>query len=293
MKTKKVNEKVSQNSALEGTWINSYGSLLTIFPITSSGYFQGEYSSTTGSSGRYPLSGYTQNLLDVGNEETNRPVALTIQWESLDGGTPDPSWNWVSAMNGLFYVPEGDTARIQFLHGMTASSEFPAVEVDEPGVYTESLIFTPFTPPVPKEVKPFVNIYKDVIPKIRTERQELLPDYSNNNSNSIFQDIQNFTVNFNIQVTGSMQVTGIGLVAINGFCDREDSVLPLRSMAFSGSYIDPETQKLTTITFTGFIDKNNDNIMTLETFKARTTTDGNKYTAVNIGQETFSPTINP
>ncbi|CAM1364202.1 avidin/streptavidin family protein [Tenacibaculum xiamenense] len=281
---------------LVGTkWENQYNSLLTIVSVSSTGLIIGEYSSTTGSSGTYPVIGFVS---PVSATEKNRTIGITINWKSLDEGTADPSWDWVSAMNGLLYE---DGSKIQFLHGMTSSSPFSAVQVYEPGVYTESLEFVPYKGNNSKEeLSKEDNDINGLNHRVPSFVSEDLPGYQNNNSLSIFKSISNIQINSNNnnELTASVEVQlsvngSIRTIAmpVDGFGQPVVKETGLRAITFIGQYTNenfPENYQVVNVSFTGFIDTNNDDLLTLETFKASARTNDNKYTSVSISQDTFS-----
>ena len=288
METATLEKTKSAYSTIEGKWYNSYGSLLTIHPIHPSGYFSGTYESTTGSVGKYLVSGYADNSTP---HLENRLIALTIHWKSILGGVADPSWHWVSAMNGQFFFNDRFPS-IKFLHGMTASSPFPDAGVQEPGVYTESLVYTRIAPESFNEDEDesagLSCQHLHTIAKVSSPK-EVLGDYINVDSNSLFTIIENLTVASDKVITGRLLYNDESQsTPIVGWCDEKNSTLDLRSIAFAASYIHPVTSELVTVSFTGFIDKQNNNQMKVETFIAHKTTEATKYTTVSISSNTFT-----
>ncbi|WP_322062067.1 avidin/streptavidin family protein [Paraburkholderia sp. J63] len=115
-----------------GTWRNQYGSLLDITGHDTSGFVSGTYRSETGATGTYPAVGWIGEA-----HEGNCPFAISVFWRPLDSDVVDPGWHWVSVMTGVLYT---DT-HLQVQHGLVASGSFDAVELSEPGVYSETLVF--------------------------------------------------------------------------------------------------------------------------------------------------------
>ena len=122
-----------------GRWRNEYGSILDIQSQAPNGALSGVYTSDTGASGTYLMNGWCP--FEAASTQ-NGPISVNIFWKPTDSSAEDPSWNWVSNMTGaLFYDAPTGVPRLQLLHGMVASTLFPAVQVDRPGVYTETLGF--------------------------------------------------------------------------------------------------------------------------------------------------------
>ncbi|MGH1386969.1 avidin/streptavidin family protein [Kordia sp.] len=119
---------------LVGEWVNSYNSLLKITQQNPDGSLAGIYSSTTGSSGTYQVTGQ----YSINPSNNNVAISLLISWNSLDGSTADPSKFWTSAMNGTLYSGQNS---IELINCISAPTPFGAVQIDEPGIYPESLTF--------------------------------------------------------------------------------------------------------------------------------------------------------
>ena len=126
--------KAHAQASLTGKWKNSYGSILSITQQNPDGSLAGTYSSSTGSTGIYQVSGH----YFTNPENGNTALILLISWNSLDGSTQDPSRFWTSSMSGVFY-PEANS--IELINCISAPAPFSAVQIDEPGVYPETLVF--------------------------------------------------------------------------------------------------------------------------------------------------------
>jgi len=125
--------------SLTGTWQNSYGSVMSLTQFAD-GLVSGQYSSTTGSTGRYWV---------VGCADTSEPsatkgqaVSLTIFWRSIEPGTPDPSWHWVSGLGGQVVIDNGVSTLI-LLHALVATDDFPGLA--PPGTWLDKLVYLPKT----------------------------------------------------------------------------------------------------------------------------------------------------
>ncbi len=86
------------------------------------GRIRGRYSSTTGSTGTYPLLGWADPRGAA--PDRGQSLALSISWRSMGPEAPDPSWHWVSALGGQ-RVGEADSERLILLHDMVATVESP------------------------------------------------------------------------------------------------------------------------------------------------------------------------
>ena len=77
-----------------GVWENEYGSRMILAveeKPAGSGAIWGVYESTTGSTGRYLVTGRRGGTASGGN---GQPLALAIAWRSVGGDPADPSWHW-------------------------------------------------------------------------------------------------------------------------------------------------------------------------------------------------------
>lgn len=134
---------------LNGAWINAYGSVVTLEQLKD-GVVVGTYTSTTGSSGSYWVLGFTDpNPPTDGNGQS---LAFSILWRSFDGGTPDPSWHYVSGFSGQLIVIDG-TPSLVMIHDLVATAVDPGV-VDIIGSYPDKLTYVPHTPATPPPTWP-------------------------------------------------------------------------------------------------------------------------------------------
>ncbi len=119
---------------LVGIWENDYGSRMTLAACGTA--ITGIYESTTGSTGRYLVTGWQIDAAP--REQAGQAVALAIGWRSIAEGQPDASWNWVSAMGGQITLMAGED-RLILSHLMVASRDFTGLAGR--GIYSDKLVF--------------------------------------------------------------------------------------------------------------------------------------------------------
>ncbi len=121
----------------DGSWTNSYGSILQ---LASEGRFLfGCYRSSTGATGQYHVCGYGD--VHAPSKEQGVGVALSILWRSYQGGTPDPTWNWVSGFGGQMILQSDGTPNIILNHDMVAT--VPDPHLAGIGSYIDKLVYVP------------------------------------------------------------------------------------------------------------------------------------------------------
>ena len=125
--------------SLTGTWQNSYGSVMSLTQFAD-GLVSGQYSSSTGSTGRYWVVGCADTTEPTAAK--GQAVSLTIFWRSIDPGTPDPSWHWVSGLGGQLVIDNGVPSLI-LLHALVATDDFPGLA--PPGTWLDKLVYLPKT----------------------------------------------------------------------------------------------------------------------------------------------------
>ncbi|MCV2402538.1 avidin/streptavidin family protein [Marinomonas sp. C2222] len=125
---------------INGTWVNSYGSVLKI-QADESGQIIGEYSSTTGSSGTYYLVGYCRP--DDPTKELGQGIVLSIFWRAIEGKDPDNSWHWVSTYCGQLQ----SDGTLSVINSLVATIEFAGFST---GAYIDKLAFTQENKSIPK-----------------------------------------------------------------------------------------------------------------------------------------------
>lgn len=122
--------------AIKGSWINSYGSIMTLDQDPATGILTGTYASTTGGTGTYDVVGCS--AIGAAIPSAGETMSVSILWRSNDGGKSDPSHE-VSAMTGQLVV---DTAeRLELIHVFVETN--PNVPPPGLGVYPDKLVFTP------------------------------------------------------------------------------------------------------------------------------------------------------
>jgi hypothetical protein len=132
--------------SLTGQWINGYNSVMNLTQAAD-GAITGDYSSTTGSAGKYYVLGHanpTQATPSLGQS-----VALSIYWRPYTGGTGDASWHWVSGLSGQMSVVGGAPARsIALMHALIATCDLPGL-AHHPGTYLDKLVYVPHSQGAP------------------------------------------------------------------------------------------------------------------------------------------------
>lgn len=127
-------------AAFSGTWVNSYGSKMTL-TAGSNETISGVYSSTTGSSGTYSITGFCGKQASA---DQGIPLGMGIYWHSTDKkDQPDPSWHWTSDFSGQ-YFPAGpkNPETIEVLNMLNATSKFPGLNDKAPLLWPQTLQFT-------------------------------------------------------------------------------------------------------------------------------------------------------
>lgn len=256
-----------------GMWRNEYGSVLDIRAHGPEGQVSGVYTSDTGASGTYLMNGWSPVAPTAAG---NLPFAACVFWKPTDGTEPDPSWNWVSAMAGvLFFDAPSGPPRIQMLHGLVASTPLEAVMIERSGVYAETLTFQRLERsgkmPVPAAGPGGGRAAGAVAHLILTNRDRASP----------FGDIR-LDIHPDGRAEATMSLPG-RLASARGFADPSP-VNHLRSLALS-ALIGSEGER--SVALGGFIDFRG-GLATLQVMEAGAVTFANKYTAVTLGQETFS-----
>ncbi|MFY0598766.1 MAG: hypothetical protein JXR03_03785 [Cyclobacteriaceae bacterium] len=246
------------NTSIIGNWQNSYNSILSITQQDENGLFQGTYSSSTGSTGVYKVVGFAPPSSSV-----NYPVSLSIFWKSMTGGEPDPTWHWVSMMCGEMIL--GEDPRIEVLHSMIANGPYPAVDIYGPGLYSETLVFTPSDSSLGSTGTP-PNGNMDI--SGRWSSQEDCFGYHTLNIKS--SDVAAF---------GTFEGSGKS-IEIAGLFDADAEALTLATTSFSGIYID-DNKNESGITLGGFISVDRTE-MELTIFKSIGTSEAAKYASTQI-----------
>lgn len=115
-------QTVTPTTSVAGTWRNDYGSVMTL--SVSGNRVSGTYQSSTGSTGKYEVTGF--QVQSASGADINLPVALAIEWSSTGDDPLDPSWNWCSGLSGqLSVTDQGDV--LTLTHLLVATSDFPGL----------------------------------------------------------------------------------------------------------------------------------------------------------------------
>ncbi len=142
--------------SLTGTWENSYGSIMTLHQSPTTGAILGNYKSSTGSTGTYYVVGFADPTDPT--SERGQSAALSIYWRSIDGGTGDPSWHWVSGLSGQL-IPMNGVNTLYLMHAMVATDDFP--DVASIGTYIDKLIYVPASQDIGAPRPQFTDAPKD------------------------------------------------------------------------------------------------------------------------------------
>jgi saccharopepsin len=116
---------------ISGDWRNEYESVMTLAE-EADGFLHGEFRSSTGSTGTFPVAGFS----GANGDGRGTPLALAISWRSIDPGVRDPSWHWVSGLGGQVFDGPGP---MPLLHQMVATASFPGIA--DPGTHLDKLSF--------------------------------------------------------------------------------------------------------------------------------------------------------
>lgn len=120
--------------SVAGTWKNDYGSVMTL--TVTGNVITGSYQSSTGSTGRYAITGNQASTTP--SQEQGLPVALAINWHPLDQQQADPSWHWVSGLCGQLHPIAGED-RLELSHLLVATGDFP--DLANQGTYLDKLSY--------------------------------------------------------------------------------------------------------------------------------------------------------
>jgi hypothetical protein len=110
----------STDDLIQGTWVNEYGSIMTL-TMVDGGCFNGTYSSTTGDSGTYKVVG-VYDAMPASNEQT---VSFAISWRSLTEertGNQDKYSHSCSAFSGQIQH-NGSTLIMPVIHVLSSPNK--------------------------------------------------------------------------------------------------------------------------------------------------------------------------
>jgi hypothetical protein len=123
-------------SYFQGTWKNEYGSIVTL-EDGGNGYLYGTYVSSTGASGTYHIVGWGSTQSPTSGNGVG--VSLALLWRSFQGGTPDPSWHWVSGFGGQGILDASGLPTMSLNHALVATDDDPGVGTV--GTYLDKLLY--------------------------------------------------------------------------------------------------------------------------------------------------------
>lgn len=260
------NAQKIQHASVLGTWRNQYGSLLEIAQHEADGRVSGRYRSETGATGTYAASGWIGEAHDG-----NRPFAISVLWRPLDSDAIDPGWHWVSVMTGVLY---GGT-HLQVLHGLVASGPFDAIELGEPGVYSETLTFDRVSRQVPAlhAAGPRCASRSTVAMRGAQDGWIKSMDYTYDELGT---------------VSGTLTTRDDAQLVLLGFTDPSPDS-ELQSVALTAIARAPDG-RMRAIGVGGFFDCHMRRA-TLERFTARAVAHGNRYAGVSVARDTLAVTL--
>ncbi|WP_109356353.1 hypothetical protein [Sphingorhabdus sp. EL138] len=162
----------SDNGSIAGTWYNSYCSQVAL--TTGPGNLvQGTYTSHTGSTGSFKITGYVGVAANDPQKTNGTPVALSLHWRAInvDPSKGDGSWHWVSNFGGQYHPaqtvsvpgqkPYSVEETLEIMNMIIATSTVPGFNSKAPLMWPETIQFhktppsycEPITPPPPISYK--------------------------------------------------------------------------------------------------------------------------------------------
>lgn len=91
---------------LTGLWINEFGSQMMIYQVDqSTGFLVGEYSSHTGATGTYLLTGITDN--NPAPNVNSQTIVFNVSWRNIDGPNDNTQY-WVSGFSGQYQLIDNE-----------------------------------------------------------------------------------------------------------------------------------------------------------------------------------------
>jgi len=261
---------MAQTSNIVGCWKNEFNSVIKITDYNiSTSEIKGLYSSTTGSSGTYDVTGMAKNT-----ESGDVAITLMISWNSVrEPATDDASKYWTSTMSGIY---KHDQGTLNLLNVIAAPGAFPELGM-LPGTYPQSLIFTKVLNVYCREVnqKPLKDSPLSSATSI--DPAELLTGWWNNVERTYFgdYDLDRYDFNFisvtlnpsgkyydvygyvNLPVAGNM-FSGICALATS---DQRVSISVAVDFTIEGIIYN--------IAFAGFLEKDADNRNVLKLFTTK------------------------
>lgn len=117
---------------LNGTWENSYGSIMSL-EVGNNGLILGEYSSHTGSTGTYIVVGYCRP--NNPTQDASQPLVLSIYWRSTGEEASDDGSHWVSTYCGQL----DSNGQMTVMNSLVTTTQYQGFK---PGDYIDKLVFT-------------------------------------------------------------------------------------------------------------------------------------------------------
>lgn len=207
---------------LDGSWENSYGSIMTL-RVNEEGSITGRYTSHTGSTGTYLIVGHCRP--NDPTAETGQPLVLSIFWRSIGGEKPDGGSHFVSTYCGQL-DDKGQMTVINSLVTTVAFQEFIT------GDYIDKLVFN-------KQSIKHENCIEDInsLPESKGSVSNII--------NGIWSDTEK-----NIQLALSVKNQEYGLIEGRLFYNDE----LVKMFGFTDTYSDEKI--LQSITLSGYIESN-------------------------------------
>lgn len=232
--------------SVAGTWENDYGSVMTL--TVADNVVTGSYQSSTGSTGRYAVTGYQASTTP--SQDKGLPVALAIDWHSLEEQQADPSWHWVSGLCGQLHRIAGEDV-LDLSHLLVATSDFP--ELAKPGTYLDKLSYRRVTGEA-SELPP-------VAPTLASRHDNPL--------NGTWLAAEGYSLNLHVSASNQQALGGVSgtlttpteRVEVSGFTDINacTSGLSLQSASLTASQKSGET----VLTLAGSLDLKEDGLTLL------------------------------
>lgn len=239
------------NRLLDGVWVNSYGSQMTL-KVQDDGRVWGQYASTTGASGTYWIVGCC--LPYDPHREAGQPLVLSIYWKPIPQPGNEPqnkSWHWVSSYCGqLSWIndPASREQRLQLevINDLVATSDFNGYAL---GCYIDKLQFHCSQQRSQQSSQQLLQLTNDLQGIFEGEQQ---PSSINGSwkvpgeTNSLHLSLMDSASG---AVTGQLHWCGEE-IALYGFCD----VLPLTSERQSLTVSGYSRAKARPVSLSGYLD---------------------------------------
>lgn len=253
--------------SVEGTWTNDYGSVMNL--RVSGNQVSGEYSSSTGSTGHYEVTGYQMDA--AATQQLGQPVALAIEWRSISEGSVDPSWNWSSGLCGQISLVGAEEV-LTLNHLLVASRDFAAVASQ--GTYIDKLLYRRSGPTQDKKLHTAPSLEQ-------TLKNALTGTWQASDGTRLTLAVKVARQGRLGRVHGHLS-TPSGLSEVSGFTDinATASELPLQSMAITAA------QKSCVVSLSGALDIKRD-VLSLQVLTSAPTAPDHAYVQTQLSSLTF------